>query len=74
MDVEARKVLDIRDKELLYLIITHNGKKVAINVGEKTYNSVIDLTVVQTELPLTGTPLANASNTPADGKTFTSKP
>lgn len=41
--VEAKSMLDIRNKELLYLIVGEFEKQVIINVGQKTFDSVKDL-------------------------------
>lgn len=42
--VEAKSMLDIRSKELLYLIVGEDSKtQVIINVGQKTFDSVKDL-------------------------------
>lgn len=41
--IEPVKLKDIRDKELLYLVIrTPQGKQI-INVGQKTYDAVNEL-------------------------------
>lgn len=75
MTVTAKAVLDIRDKELLYLIIEHNGKKVAVNVGEKTYSSVKALVDEQTKLPLEEKAEEVLKQTEAQNKKlFTSQP
>lgn len=38
--VEAVKMTDIREKELLYLIVGEGNGKVIINVGQKTFDTV----------------------------------
>lgn len=44
LTVEARKIKDVRDKEQLYVIITDGKEKVVINIGEKNYQAVKNLT------------------------------
>lgn len=44
LEVKAVKHLDIKDKEQNYIVIGEAENKVIINVGEKTYNSVKNLT------------------------------
>lgn len=45
LTVTAVKHKDIREKEQLYIIMSNTeGKKVVINVGQKTYDSVNELT------------------------------
>lgn len=34
---------DVRDKELLYLVVEREGLKVAINIGEKSYTTLLEL-------------------------------
>lgn len=41
--VEAKEMIDIREKVLQYIIIGEGSNKVVINVGEKTYKSVSEL-------------------------------
>lgn len=51
--VKTIKIKDIKDKDLLYVVIEHNGRKEVINVGTKTFERVSDLlTDKQAELPL----------------------
>lgn len=45
LTVTAVKHKDIREKEQLYIIMSNTeGKKIVINVGQKTYDSVNELT------------------------------
>lgn len=47
LTVTAVRHKDIRDKEQLYVIMTNeNGDKAIINVGQKTFDSVNELTGV----------------------------
>lgn len=38
--VSVMKYIDVRDKELLYLIIEKDGLKVAINIGQKSFDLI----------------------------------
>ena len=44
INVKAVKMLDIYDKEQLYIVIGEGEKKVVINVGEKNFEKVKKLT------------------------------
>lgn len=41
--VETVKMTDIREKELLYLVVGEGSGKVIINVGQKTFDTVESL-------------------------------
>lgn len=43
LSVEAKRHNDIRGKELLYLLIGEGKDQIAINVGQKTFDSVAEL-------------------------------
>ena len=47
--VEAIKFKDVRGKEMLYIKITKGEKEVIINVGQKTYDSVMELDKPETK-------------------------
>lgn len=40
MTVKTIKIKDIKEKELMYIMIENNGIKEAINVGIKTFNRI----------------------------------
>ena len=44
IEVKAVKMLDIYDKEQLYIVIGEGEKKVIINVGEKNFEKVKKIT------------------------------
>lgn len=48
--VKAVKYKDVRDKEQLYVVITKGEKKAIINVGQKTYDSVVALDIAEGEV------------------------
>lgn len=43
--VQAIEFADVRGNKLLYLKVQANGKEVLINIGEKTFNSIQELSV-----------------------------
>lgn len=45
--VKAVKYKDVRDKEQLYVVITKGEKKAIINVGQKTYDTVVALDITE---------------------------
>lgn len=51
MKFEAKTIKDITGKDLYYIILNNGQKDVIINVGQKNYEKVKDLTKQQ-ELPL----------------------
>lgn len=44
INVQAVKVLDIYEKEQLYIVLGEGEKKVVINVGEKNFEKVKKIT------------------------------
>lgn len=52
MQVQAIEHTDVRNKKLLYLKIQYAGNDVLINIGKKTYDSIVTLseqTIKETE-------------------------
>lgn len=42
--VKAVRHVDVREKEQLYIIVEKGEKRIVINVGEKTYKAIKELT------------------------------
>lgn len=56
--VKVQSIKDIRNKELLYVVIKNGDREYPISVGQKTYNAVKDIIELekQSELPLDNKP------------------